>query len=56
MSFFAVPYIIKATLNPVTFIQMTKAYWSSLLNHNYLKENTVCVWYDGRMVGDFVCA
>ena len=40
-SLFTIPYIIKATLNPVTFMKMTKLYWSSLLNHNYLKEKTV---------------
>eukprot|EP00529_Nitzschia_sp_RCC80_P027433 CAMPEP_0113459520 /NCGR_PEP_ID=MMETSP0014_2-20120614/10495_1 /TAXON_ID=2857 /ORGANISM="Nitzschia sp." /LENGTH=246 /DNA_ID=CAMNT_0000351107 /DNA_START=79 /DNA_END=819 /DNA_ORIENTATION=+ /assembly_acc=CAM_ASM_000159 len=40
MSLFTIPYIIKATLNPVTFMKMTKLYWSSLFNHNYLKENT----------------
>ena len=40
-SLFTIPYIIKATLNPVTFMKMTKLYWSSLFNHNYLKEKTV---------------
>lgn len=32
-----VPYIIRAGLNPVTFIQMTKAYFASLFNINYLQ-------------------
>jgi hypothetical protein len=35
---FHIPYIIKACLNPFTFIQMTRAYWSSLINLEYLAE------------------
>ena len=33
-----IPYIVRATLNPVTCIQMIKGYWSSLFNFNYLSE------------------
>ena len=33
-----IPYILKALLNPITVIQMTKGYWASLFNLNYLKE------------------
>jgi hypothetical protein len=32
---FQLPYIVKACLNPFIFIQMTKEYWLSLLNHKY---------------------
>jgi len=37
--FFKLPYIVKATLNPVVFFQMTAGYWKSLYNVNYLTEN-----------------
>jgi hypothetical protein len=33
-----VPYIIRACLNPFTLVAMTKAYFVSLLDINYLKE------------------
>lgn len=39
--FFTVPYIIKAILNPVTFIQMTKGYWASLFDFTYLDKKKV---------------
>jgi hypothetical protein len=32
---FQIPYIIKACLNPFIFVQMTKGYWKSLVNHKY---------------------
>ena len=41
MKLFTIPYIIKACLNPVVFIQMTKGYWASLVNLDYLKNNVV---------------
>jgi len=37
LKMFYIPYIIKACLNPFTFIQMTKAYWSSLIRLDYLE-------------------
>lgn len=40
MSLIHIPYIIKACLNPFTFVKMTKAYWSSLVNLEYLAERT----------------
>ena len=33
-----IPYILRACLNPFTFMAMTKAYFSSLFNINYLEE------------------
>lgn len=33
-----VPYIIRAAMNPFTFIAMTKSYWASLFNLNYLHQ------------------
>lgn len=33
-----IPYIVKACLNPLVFFQMTKAYWASLISHNYLDD------------------
>jgi hypothetical protein len=36
--FFKIPYIIKATLNPFTFIQMTVEYWKSFVNPTYLDD------------------
>ena len=35
---FKVPYIIRASINPFTLLQMTRGYWASLFNLNYLKE------------------
>jgi hypothetical protein len=32
---FQIPYIIKACLNPFIFVQMTRGYWKSLVNHKY---------------------
>lgn len=34
-NFFQIPYIIKACMNPFIFVQMTKEYWKSLVNHKY---------------------
>jgi len=34
-----VPYIIRASLNPITFLAMTKAYFKSLFDFNYLKKD-----------------
>lgn len=34
--FFHTPYIIKACLNPFVFIEMTRAYWVSLFNIQFL--------------------
>jgi hypothetical protein len=33
-----VPYIVRATINPITLFRMTRAYFASLFNLNYLKE------------------
>jgi hypothetical protein len=48
-----VPYILRACLNPFTLIAMTKAYFVSLCDINYLKEVSIeykmCVWW-------FVCS
>jgi hypothetical protein len=33
-----VPYIIRACLNPLTVIRMTRGYWASLVNLNYLQQ------------------
>ena len=33
-----VPYIVRAAMNPFTVIQMTKGYWASLFNLDYLKQ------------------
>merc|ERR1711862_663804 len=38
MKYLRVPYIVKACLNPLVFIQMTKGYWMSLITIAYLKE------------------
>ena len=38
-TFFKVPYILKACLNPFVFWQMTAGYWKSLYNINYMAEN-----------------
>ncbi|CAJ1930493.1 unnamed protein product [Cylindrotheca closterium] len=39
LKLFSLPYILGAILNPFTLIQMTKGYWASLFDLNYLKEN-----------------
>ena len=44
-NFFKIPYIIKATLNPFTFIQMTVEYWKSFVNPKYLDDKKVCVLF-----------
>ena len=41
LKLFKFPYILGAIFNPFTLIQMTKGYWSSLFDLNYLKENDV---------------
>lgn len=41
LKLFKIPYILGAVLNPFTLIQMTKGYWASLFNLNYLKQNEV---------------
>ena len=33
-----IPYILRASLNPITLLSMTKAYWASLFNLDYLKQ------------------
>jgi hypothetical protein len=33
-----IPYIVRAAMHPVTLLAMTKAFWASLFNLNYLKE------------------
>jgi len=38
MKYFKIPYIIKASLNPIVFFQMTVGYWKSLYNINYMSE------------------
>ncbi|GAX26951.1 hypothetical protein FisN_9Lh255 [Fistulifera solaris] len=38
MKLLHIPYIVKASLNPFTFFAMTKAYWASLFNLDYLKK------------------
>lgn len=37
-----VPYIVRACLNPFTLLAMTKAYFVSLCDINYLKEVSLC--------------
>lgn len=34
-----IPYIIRASLNPITLLAMTKAYFKSLFDFNYLKKD-----------------
>jgi len=36
---FKVPYILRAAMNPFTVFAMTKAYWASLFNLDYLQKN-----------------
>lgn len=38
-SIFKIPYIVKALLNPLTVLAMTKAYFGSLFNINYMEED-----------------
>jgi hypothetical protein len=38
MNFFHIPYIIKACMNPFTLMKMTRAYFASLVQLDYLKE------------------
>jgi len=38
MKYFKIPYIVKASLNPIVFFQMTVGYWKSLYNINYMTE------------------
>lgn len=40
-SFTIFPYIIRASLNPFTFIVMVKSYWMSLFDLDYLKKREV---------------
>jgi hypothetical protein len=35
-----IPYILRASLNPFTLLAMTKSYWASLFNLNYLQQQT----------------
>ena len=37
-SFFRIPYIVKACLNPAIFLKMTAGYWKSLCNINYMAD------------------
>mmetsp|Transcript_31936 Transcript_31936/g.95629 ORF Transcript_31936/g.95629 Transcript_31936/m.95629 type:complete len:218 (-) Transcript_31936:459-1112(-) len=47
-----VPYIMRACLNPFTFLAMTKAYFASLFNIDYLAE--VCALFSTfRVFSDF---
>jgi hypothetical protein len=41
LKIFRIPYILKACLNPFVLIQMTKGYFASLVNLNYLSDNVV---------------
>lgn len=38
MKILHIPYILRACLNPITLFSMTKAYWASLMNLDYLKK------------------
>eukprot|EP00531_Pseudo-nitzschia_arenysensis_P013183 CAMPEP_0116144556 /NCGR_PEP_ID=MMETSP0329-20121206/16072_1 /TAXON_ID=697910 /ORGANISM="Pseudo-nitzschia arenysensis, Strain B593" /LENGTH=203 /DNA_ID=CAMNT_0003640001 /DNA_START=255 /DNA_END=866 /DNA_ORIENTATION=+ len=46
--FFKLPYIVKACLNPLVFLQMTAGYWKSLYNINYMSDNTADASQDLR--------
>lgn len=35
---FRLPYLVRTLFNPVALLTMTKAYWASLFNLNYLQE------------------
>eukprot|EP00339_Tiarina_fusa_P015761 CAMPEP_0117032824 /NCGR_PEP_ID=MMETSP0472-20121206/23504_1 /TAXON_ID=693140 ORGANISM="Tiarina fusus, Strain LIS" /NCGR_SAMPLE_ID=MMETSP0472 /ASSEMBLY_ACC=CAM_ASM_000603 /LENGTH=210 /DNA_ID=CAMNT_0004741579 /DNA_START=68 /DNA_END=701 /DNA_ORIENTATION=+ len=39
LKIFKIPYIVKALVNPFVVWQMTKGYFASLVNLNYLEEN-----------------
>jgi hypothetical protein len=41
---FAIPYIIRACLNPFTLIKMTRGYFASLVNLKYLDEKVVSTY------------
>ena len=41
LKLFKLPYILGALFNPFTLIQMTKGYWASLINYEYLKRDEV---------------
>ena len=41
MKLLTIPYIVKACFNPFVLIQMTKGYWASLFNLDYLKDKVV---------------
>lgn len=45
-SMLKIPYIVRALLNPLTVLAMTKAYFGSLFNINYLDEVSHKVMYD----------
>ena len=45
-----IPYIIRACLNPFTVIAMTKAYFASLFNLNYLQEVRFCCIFNAFCV------
>jgi len=44
MKYFKIPYIVKASLNPIIFFQMTVGYWKSLYNINYMTEKVCRFW------------
>lgn len=44
MKYFKIPYIVKASLNPIVFFQMTVGYWKSLYNINYMTEKVRRFW------------
>jgi hypothetical protein len=41
LKIFRIPYILKACLNPFVLMQMTKGYFASLVNLDYLSDNVV---------------
>lgn len=47
-----VPYIIRACLNPLTFIRMTRGYWASLVNLNYLQQVRSVYHFDAGLRRD----
>lgn len=47
-----VPYIIRACLNPLTFIRMTRGYWASLVNLNYLQQVRSVSHFDVGLLRD----
>ena len=44
-----VPHIVRAILNPFTFVRMSRAYFASLLDINYMKEVSVILYGGGRV-------